>query len=161
MEGDKMNFTVRDMSEDYAIEILNWRYEFPYDFYNNEVNPDSLKEMLGDSYFIVLDQHNSLIGFFCTGDSAQVPAGRQFGAYSEDMVDLGIGMKPELTGQGHGTAFFAFVLRYAQDNYEGVPIRLTVAKFNERAIHLYEKFGFVQRMGFNKDTTRFITMMKE
>ena len=161
MEGDKMKYTIRDLSEDYAVEILNWRYESPYDFYNNEVNPDSMKEMLGDSYFIVLDQYNRLNGFFCTGDSAQVPAGRQFGAYSESMVDLGIGMKPELTGQGHGTDFFAFVLRYAQDNYEGVPIRLTVAKFNERAIHLYEKFGFGQRMGFNKDTTRFITMVKE
>ena len=149
------------MSEDYAVEILNWRYESPYDFYNNEVNSDSMKELLGDSYFIVLDQNNRLIGFFCTGDSAQVPAGRQFGAYSEAMVDLGIGMKPELTGQGHGTAFFAFVLQYAQGNYAGVPIRLTVAKFNDRAIHLYEKFGFVQRMGFNKDTTRFITMVKE
>ena len=156
-----MKFTLRNMSEDYAVDILNWRYESPYDFYNNEVNPDSLKELLGDFYFIVLDQNNRLIGFFCTWDSAQVPAGRQFGAYSEAMVDLGIGMKPELTGKGHGTAFFAFVLQYVQENYEEVPIRLTVAKFNERAIHLYEKFGFVQRMGFNKDTTRFITMVKE
>ena len=156
-----MKFTIRNMNEDYAVEILNWRYESPYDFYNNEVNPDSLKELLGDSYSIVLDQNNRLIGFFCTGDSAQVPAGRQFGAYSEAMVDLGIGMKPELTGQGHGSTFFSFVLRYVQDNYEGVPIRLTVAKFNERAIHLYKKFGFVQRMGFNKATTRFIAMVKE
>ena len=156
-----MTFKIRNMNEEAAIDILNWRYDPPYDFYNNELNSDSMKEMLEDSYSFVLDQNDSLVGFFCIGGSAQVPVGRQFGAYSEALADIGIGMKPELTGKGYGAIFFSFVLEHVQDIFKGVPIRLTVAKFNQRAIHLYEKFGFVQRAEFNKDTTAFITMVKE
>jgi len=155
-----MPLVIRNMSENFAVQILNWKYHTPYDFYNNELNLDTLKEMLENSYYIVLDQNDKLVGFFCIGNSAKVPIGIQFGAYSEELIDIGIGMKPELTGQGYGLTFFSFILGHIQENFKGVPIRLTVAKFNHRAIHLYEKFGFVKKMEFNKDSTAFITMVK-
>lgn len=116
--------------------------------------------MLENSYYVVLDHKDRLVGFFCIGNSAKVPIGAQFCAYTEDLIDIGIGMKPELTGQGLGFTFFSFILRYIQDNFKEVPIRLTVAKFNQRAIHLYEKFGFVKKMEFNKESTIFLTMVK-
>jgi [ribosomal protein S18]-alanine N-acetyltransferase len=102
----------------------------------------------------------SCLAFFCIGDAAKVPIGIQFGAYSEEFIDIGIGMKPELTGHGYGITFFSFILEHIKDHFKDIPIRLTVAKFNQRAIHLYEKFGFIKKMEFKKDPTAFITMVK-
>ncbi|KKK38113.1 hypothetical protein WQ57_09840 [Mesobacillus campisalis] len=155
-----MQLNIRNMNTDFAEEILDWKYAAPYDFYNNELTSDALKEMLENQYYAVLDQNDKLVGFFCIGDSARVPIGNQFGAYSEELIDIGIGMKPELTGQGFGFTFFSFILEHIQGNFNDVQNRLTVAKFNQRAIHLYEKFGFVKKIEFKKGSTAFITMVK-
>lgn len=44
-----------------------------------------------------------MIGFFCVGSPAQVPNDKY--TYSQDFIDVGLGMKPELTGQGMGLYF--------------------------------------------------------
>ncbi|MBY7142623.1 GNAT family N-acetyltransferase [Virgibacillus sp. NKC19-3] len=122
---------------------------------------NAIKELLADEYYCVIDKSNEeLVGYFCMGKSAQVPAGFPFGAYPEGFVDIGIGMKPELTGRGNGSIFFSFILRYIYRNAHS-PLRLTVATFNHRAIHLYEKFGFVSKMKFLNNSIGFITMIKE
>ena len=51
-------------------------------------------------------------------------------------------MRPELTGQGAGYRFVAAILRHAYQQFWSAQQRMTVATFNERAMHLYEKFGF-------------------
>lgn len=150
---------VVEMNEKFAREIVDWKYESPYDFYNS--SPDSLDEFLEEKYFCVIDKSNEeLVGFFCVGESAQVPIGSQYGAYTEGFVDIGIGMKPELTGRGMGTRFFSFIVSQIEGNSHK-PLRLTVAKFNHRAIHLYEKMGFVKNIEFMNRSTEFITMVKK
>lgn len=156
-----MRLEPKSMNEEFAIEILQWKYEPPYDFYNNELNPQSLKELLENSYYVVVDENKKIVGYFCIGDCAKVPNGVQFGAYNAELIDIGIGMNPALTGRGFGTIFFSFILNFIEENFLKVPFRLTVAKFNQRAIHLYEKFGFEQEMEFDRGDTRFITMVKE
>lgn len=150
---------VRDMNENVAKEILNWKYESPYDFYDS--HSDAIKEFLKGEYYCVIDKSNEkLVGFFCVGEAAQVPAGSSLGAYSEGFLDIGIGMKPEQTGRGNGSIFFSFILSQVNRNAH-LPLRLTVAKFNLRAIHLYEKFGFVRTIEFMNKSTGFITMIKD
>jgi [ribosomal protein S18]-alanine N-acetyltransferase len=149
------------MNEIYAIEALSWEYHVPYDFYNTEVSSESLQEMLDGSYFAVVNDENKLIGFFCIGKSAQVPAGKQVDAYTKDYIDFGLGMKPDLTGKGNGYKFCSFILDSIQNKYNNKPIRLTVAKFNNRAIHLYEKLGFVKEKEFSTSRSDFMTMVKE
>ncbi|SOC39811.1 GNAT family N-acetyltransferase [Ureibacillus acetophenoni] len=151
---------VKKMEPTYAEEILSWKYEPPYDFYNNELNDESLSELLNNEYKAIVNNQNEVIGFFCVGNSAQVPVGHQFGAYASPFPDIGLGMKPTLTGKGNGTNFFSFVLEQIQKEH-GLPIRLTVAKFNQRAIRLYEKFGFAKKIEFKSKTTEFITMIKD
>ncbi|MGY0693705.1 GNAT family N-acetyltransferase [Virgibacillus sp. FSP13] len=155
-----MKLLIKPMNEKLAIEILNWKYVKPYDFYNNDLNDESLQEFLENPYFAVVDQDDELFGFFCVGKSAQVPIGNQFGAYKENMIDIGFGMKPYLTGQGNGFDFCTLIIRYVQENYNKKDLRLTVATFNERAMHLYEKLGFVEMMDFDTDSAEFITMVK-
>ncbi|MBP2242756.1 RimJ/RimL family protein N-acetyltransferase [Cytobacillus eiseniae] len=156
-----MQLFMQKMNERLAIEILNWKYEAPYNFYNNELTSDSIKELLEETFYAVVDQNNQLVGFFCIGKPARVPIGSQYGAYADDFIDIGLGLKPELTGQGHGFPFFSFVLTFVRNTYHDIPIRLTVAKFNKRAIHLYEKIGFTKQIEFSNGETIFLTMLME
>ncbi len=155
-----MKLTTIKMGEVFALEILNWRYDPPYDFYNNEHDAEAIKELLESNYSVVVNDKEELIGFYCAGSSAQVPAGAKVGAYTEDIIDIGLGMAPILTGKGNGFTYFSFVLESLYKTYGKVPVRLTVATFNQRAIHLYEKFGFVKEFEFATDSAEFQTMRK-
>jgi len=58
-------------------------------------------------------------------------------------LDIGLGMKPELTGQGLGKTFFRTILAHTKTLADAEPrVRLTVATFNQRAMRLYSHFGF-------------------
>jgi [ribosomal protein S18]-alanine N-acetyltransferase len=152
---------IQDMTESFVKEILLWNYEPPYDFYNNETTEETISEFMNGDYFAVVDGMNSLIGFFCLGISSQVPAGRDLNAYDENMIDIGLGLKPELTGNGLGKIFLTFILRHIENNNKlSRPLRLTVATFNKRAIRLYENVGFTKKIIFNSNTIEFQTMIK-
>jgi len=155
-----MQLLVRNMTQGYAKQILTWKYEAPYDFYNNEETSESLNELLETPYYAVLNSDEALVGFFCIGSAAQVPFGVTVGVYSDELTDIGIGMNPSLTGKGFGASFFSFILSHVHETNNVESIRLTVAKFNQRAIHLYTKLGFVKKMEFTRGTTDFITMIK-
>lgn len=154
-----MEFTTRKMVDKYAIEILRWKYEVPYDLYNNILSGEAILELTRNSYKAILADEK-VVGFFCTGEDAQVPLGHEFGAYADDFIDIGLGMKPELTGKGLGSSFFDYVLDEIQRETSKC-IRLTVADFNTRAIHLYEKFNFVKKQEFLRNDMKFIVMVKE
>ncbi|MFC7686565.1 hypothetical protein ACFQU5_11510 [Ureibacillus sp. GCM10028918] len=54
---------------------------------------------------------NELFGFFCTGQSAQVPAGHAAFAYEENFIDMGLRMNPRLVGQGRGVELCSFIIK--------------------------------------------------
>lgn len=154
-----MEFTKKKMDNDTALRILGWRYKKPYDFYNNEVSDESLDELLNGSYQAVFEE-GRLLGFLCAGKAAQVPKGVEEGAYPEGFIDIGIGMDPGLTGQGNGQRFFGFAVSTIQSQHPDLRLRLTVAEFNKRAIHLYKQFNFTEVRRFSTDSMGFITMEK-
>ncbi|MGM2821484.1 GNAT family N-acetyltransferase, partial [Bacillus cereus group sp. Bce001] len=66
-----------------------------------------IEELLDGTYYGCCDERGELIGYFCFGVNAQVPGGRDANLYTgEDVIDIGIGMKPALTGKGMGRTFF-------------------------------------------------------
>lgn len=151
-----MKLHICSMYEEQAQEILKWKYEEPYDFYNNEPSAEAMDELLAGGYYAVCDEHEVLVGFYCVGKAAQVPNDSY--VYSEDYIDIGLGMQPAYTGQRRGGSFFACVLDHIENNHGTIPKRLTVAKFNRRAIHLYKKFGFSADSSFVKGAVTFIVM---
>ena len=135
-----MKLFTQKMTKSQAKEILNWRYPPPYDLYNQEETTESLAELMDQSHRAIVDQANHLIGFYCTGQPAQVPKGHEFNVYEKAYLDIGLGMKPELTGKKLGREFLAFILNELKaDN-----TRLSVATFNHRA------FGSMKRLGLNE-----------
>ncbi|WP_068675553.1 GNAT family N-acetyltransferase [Oceanobacillus sp. Castelsardo] len=156
-----MQLLIQKMTEKYAIEALCWKYEKPYNFYNNVLSGSAIMELLTNRYFVVLNEKNQLIGYFCVGKSARVPNGEVEGLYKEKCVDIGVGMRPELTGKGYGYLFFSTILEFVQENHVEKDLRLTVASFNQRAIHLYEKFGFVVKRRFTNKKVEFLIMKRK
>lgn len=156
-----MHISRKDMNKEYIQEIINWEYEPPYDFYNNGDSEEGLQEFLAGDYKALLNEQNQIFGYYCTGFSAQVPAGNEEDVYREECIDMGLGMNPDNVGKGNGVEFCEWILQDIYKRYSHLPIRLTVATFNQRAIHLYKKLGFVEKDKFQATNAEFITMVKK
>ena len=142
-----MQFTFTPMDEADARQILSWRYEDQYAVYNSADSESSLTEILDrrSPYYAVHNAQNELIGFFCFGTSAQVLGYAVPALYSEDAtIDIGLGMRPNLTGNGQGLAFVQAGLDFAREQFAPRRFRLFVLKFNERAMRVYERVGFAR-----------------
>ena len=147
-----MRFTLTPITRADAGAISRWRYGGRYSVYDG--NPASVDSLLEPRfrYHSVYDG-DELAGYFCFGEDARVSAGKRLRIYErESALDVGLGMRPDLTGHGLGEDFVRSGLRFAQDNYSPEAFRLTVATFNRRAIRVYEKVGFgpVETFGATK-----------
>ena len=148
------NYRVRPLEEHQARDILSWEYPFPYDFYNPSVDAyhdHYVKQFLNPAlnFHAVIDARGTMIGFCSFGSDGQVLGGD----YDDEALDIGVGMRPASTGQGQGAAFFGAILGFALDSLSPEFLRLTVAKFNQRALKLYENFDFEIKSEFFEHST--------
>jgi ribosomal-protein-alanine N-acetyltransferase len=136
-----MDFVFESMSDKEARKIAAWKYEPPYAFYDMAKDPEDLEELLAPDkrkdYFSATSD-GVLVGYFCFGRDARVSGGD----YSGEAVDVGLGMRPDLTGKGLGLSFLESGLGFARERFSPTRFRLSVAAFNERAIKVYERAGF-------------------
>lgn len=158
-----MPYAFHPMDEASARETLAWRYEPPYDFYNP--NPDDVDETVQffldphNAYHAITGDDGELVGYCCFGLDARVPGGD----YSTTALDVGLRMRPDLTGQGRGLDFVTAILDFARQTFAPQALRVTVATFNKRAMRVYEKAGFerTQVFGREKDGLEFAIMQTE
>jgi hypothetical protein len=123
---------INEMSLAEAMEINNWKYSEKYSIYSFDGSEEDLKELISGSYLSVKDEYKNIIGYYCYGAAAQVPAGRLFGAYEDrSFLDIGLGMRPNACGNGEGLNFFLEGLEFLFNKYNARKFRLTVANFNK------------------------------
>lgn len=140
-----MAYRFYPMTQQQAEEIAhNWHYDGEYSFYDIEADREDLEEFLdpeqrGKNYYIVTSG-DKIAGFF------------SYHTVDSQTVDIGLGMKPSLTGGGRGREFVDAGLNFAIKSFNPSRITLSVAAFNERAIKVYEKAGFVRGETFMQDT---------
>jgi ribosomal-protein-alanine N-acetyltransferase len=144
-----MQYGFRPITAADAHIILGWRYTPPYDFYNHdpaEIDADLAVQLDPvNAYHAMVDERGELRGFCCFGPDARVPGGD----YGDDgSLDVGAGMRPDLTGQGAGGGFIAAVVAFGQERYRPPAFRATVAAFNQRSIRACEQAGFRQAARF-------------
>jgi len=127
------------MSQRQARAVAAWRYDPPYDFYDAVADPEDLAELLdpaqreGRDFAVLSDPSDlsDLVGFFMF-------------KHEGDIVEVGLGLRPDLTGCGLGLSFLLAGLEFARERYAPTRFRLAVAAFNQRAIRVYERAGFYQ-----------------
>ena len=120
-----MNIRIEPASAETQAELATWRYPPPYDFYDGGIEP----VLNPERYHGAFDGAGDLIGFY----------------YFEPKppnLDYGLGLRPDLTGQGLGLEFFLTGLELARERFEPSRVFLHVAGFNQRAIRVYERAGF-------------------
>ena len=110
------------------MEAINgWAYEPPYDFYDGRHEPVRNPER----FHVARDAEGSVVGFY-------------YFEHKGCVLEYGLGLRPDLTGQGHGLGFFHAGLEYGRELFRPEQIVLAVATFNERAIKVYERSSFVR-----------------
>ena len=122
---------VEPWSAEHAHTVMTWHYEPPYDFYDMASDPGDAADLLDHPgrYRAVLAPDGSLSGFWSFR-----PDGEE--------VEVGLGLRPELTGRGLGEPFARAALDYAREEWSPKRFRLYVAAWNARAIRVYERLGF-------------------
>ncbi|MGH8880887.1 MAG: GNAT family N-acetyltransferase [Stackebrandtia sp.] len=134
-ESWPLKLRVRPLTTTDADDIAAWRYDGPWTIYNP---PASLRAE--DGYWAVSGADDVLVGYLCLGFDARVPGLDA----ADDREDLGVGMRPDLTGSGHGKAFGATVLAFAREHTGVRRLRAVVQSWNTRSRRLFRSLGFTE-----------------
>ena len=120
-----MKLTIDPASPETLAEMASWRYEAPYDFYDGDQDPVVNPER----YYAAVGEDGTLVGFYHFEEKG-------------DVLEIGLGLRPDQTGRGLGADFFRLGLDFGRAHLGAGRIILNVAAFNERAIKVYERAGF-------------------
>ena len=132
-----MRWSIRDFTLPDAEAVAAWRYPPPYDVYDMPADPEDLESMMEpanwpDVWFAVDDlRTGGLVGFL----ELRAGAGE---------VELGLGLRPDLTGRGLGPGFVEATMEFARERWHLSRFALDVFPWNERAIRAYERAGFAR-----------------
>lgn len=157
-----MKLTIEPLRAEQVRAFMQWEYSGPYAMYNMSAADEEAEISFfldpQNGYFAITDEDGTLLGFCNFGADARVPGGD----YTAETVDIGMGMRPDLTGQGNGAVYAAAVFEFARNHYPDQSHRVTIAEFNERAQQLCRKVGFVQveRFERGKDGRGFVVMVR-
>lgn len=126
---------VRPMTVRDAELVATWRYSGPCAVYD-VTSAQSIIDDLPD-YFAVTSGER-LVGFCCVGHAARIPGlTEQVG-----VLDVGLGMDPELVGRGCGEEFGRTVLAFLTTTHPDHQLRAVVQDWNERSLRLTRRLGF-------------------
>lgn len=121
------------MSAEHARAVADWCFDGIYSLYNLRNDPDEIASWLdpknwGDT-FAVLDRQGILVGeySYTPGDGC---------------LEIGLTLRPDLTGLGMGLEFLQASLDLARDRYEHKVFSIRVWELNARARKTYERAGF-------------------
>ncbi|GAE26689.1 acetyltransferase [Halalkalibacter wakoensis JCM 9140] len=130
--------------EQAEIIAFNWHYDGEYSFYDMEADQEDLDEFLN-----LKDRGNST---FAVTKGNEMVAFLSIRKVTDRIFDIGLGMRPDLTGKGNGIEFLRACIHFIQSVYKSGKITLSVTTFNHRAIKLYRKVGFKDEETFKQNT---------
>jgi [ribosomal protein S18]-alanine N-acetyltransferase len=138
-----MRFSFHPITEAEARAVCGWRYPPPYAVYNASIS--SVPSLLdpANHYHAAVDEQGELVGFACFGPDARVPGELDQEDADDGVLDVGLGLRPDLTGRGLGPAFVEAILAHGRATFAPRGFRLAVLTFNRRAIAVYERAGFL------------------
>lgn len=113
--------------------MASWAYPGPWSVYDvtGPVDP-------AEGFWAVVDDNGDVAGFACFGVEARVPGLEE----RPGVLDVGVGMRPELTGRGLGRQFAGAVLDHGRAVSGISRLRAVVQDWNERSRRLLLGLGF-------------------
>ncbi|WP_064094039.1 GNAT family N-acetyltransferase [Rossellomorea aquimaris] len=155
-----MTFMIRNRTDEDIQEFLTWTFDGIYSFYDNSIQQEKIDGFIESVHdkraFTVVNAADEVVGnceFFNVGDEG------------EEILAVGVQMKPSLTGKGNGAGFIHAIVEQGRSMLGYDHLELAVADFNERAINVYEKEGFQKKAEFQNEIRgknyRFIIMFKD
>ena len=147
-----LNFSFAPITDGQIRIIATWRYKGAYAFYDWTGTPEEFFDGLERNRIqAVLDDGRAMVGYFGFTSKAST-------------IELGLGLRPDLAGNGLGLRFVCAGLEFGRDNFAPTTFRLEVASFNERAIRVYERAAFQRGRSFSRDVygkeTDFVEMTR-
>lgn len=123
-----MKLIFQPLKKQQALIILNWHYPYPYDCYNFKANTiqEDLCYLLDEknAFFAVLNRRGELEGYCSFGSDGRVPGGN----YDIEALDIGMGIRPDLVGQGKGKQYAKTVAMYRANRYTAKHLRVRQLK---------------------------------
>lgn len=146
-------FSVRPLRPEDAMDIASWRYPGPWSVYDPDRPPRE-----DEGVWAVVDDADRLVGFACLGAEARVPGLRE----EPGVLDVSIGMRPELTGRGLGAELGRTVVAHARRVAPGHRLRCAVPAWNERSLRVARASGFSVSgehvVGSGRDAARYVVL---
>lgn len=138
-------YEVTEVTDEMAREIVEWKYEGDYAVYNMPEWKECEKldwcivsaEKRHNKYYAVR-KAGEFLGFFHIMER-------------DELVELGVGIKPELCGQHNGGMLMELALAKIEEKYSSIMVQLKVRPFNTRAIKCYENVGFKTICSYYED----------
>lgn len=159
-----MAFRSRALDEADARAVLAWRHAGEYAVYDGDpADEGALRRMLDPANgYVAVEDAEGFLGYYCVGPDARAP-GVRYDADPE-VLDLGVGVRPDRTGRGTGPAFVGWVLSEVEARFGLRPVRATIAEWNNRARRVAEGAGF--RVvggfgGFRHGGRRYVVMRRD
>lgn len=148
-------FILTEMTEGAARTIAGWQYGEGFEMYDFDGSEEELEQVMNGLHFPVyeaegFDRNNRSIivnpaGFVAIGPAAKVTcksSGLLYG--NSTATDIAIGLRPDLCGlgKGIGVRLVGIAVNFVLHEFPDDGVRLSVDENNQRAIKVYEKFGF-------------------
>jgi RimJ/RimL family protein N-acetyltransferase len=145
---------VRDLTPADLDDIAGWRYDDRWAVYDSD---GPLDPELG--YWAVVEgsrENERLVGFGCLGEDARVPGLPE----ADGVLDVGVGMRPDLVGHGRGPELATTVLEFAYAR-GATRLRAVVQDWNIRSLRLVERLGFVRVGTHDVGDVTFVVVERE
>lgn len=132
---DPSRFHFRPLTHDEAYAVADWRYPEPFSSADPSRDADVLARLL-DPDEVPRDAYAAV-------DAASGLAGCLVCRRDHTILDLALGLRPDLIGRGHGWSFLLAALIFAKRTYTPNVFRITIAADNEAARYLLQDADFV------------------
>lgn len=130
---------ISDMTTEYARLIVEWTYDDAYSLYNHDC--EFIEKCMDGKHFVFTNPNGELLGYLCFDEEARIPT-MEKNVYDNDFLDIGLHIRPDLTGKKLGNSFLRACLDFAKENYNKKGVRATIASFKKRAVNLCARAGF-------------------
>jgi len=121
--------------------VTSWSYPCPHDVYNLDASAAALfldRSSDDHGYYPAVDTEGALVGFAVFGLEARV-RGQQV---VEGTLDLGAGVRPDVTSLGVGTELLGQLIDLGRSRWAPKTLRVAVGEFNTRSLALCARAGF-------------------